>query len=128
MTQIRYYETSTWPRNILLLWKSREWEYKTFPSVRSFMDRQFKLHNYGHLSHWSFEKPNKETRFFKTASFRGGSPFHSSFLPPRSEAFQRVKMAVAGLYKRSLPSPPAIDFSSTQGRVTFSPLPSAYIC
>ncbi|KAH6773136.1 phytochelatin synthase 1 [Perilla frutescens var. hirtella] len=31
-----------------------------------------------------------------------------------------VKMAVAGFYKRSLPSPPAVDFSSPQGKELFT--------
>lgn len=29
-------------------------------------------------------------------------------------------MAMAGLYRRSLPSPPAIDFASSEGKVSYS--------
>lgn len=52
----------------------------------------------------------------KTACF-AGSGIHNLFLPAHSEACLCVKMAVAGFYRRSLPSPPAIDFSSQQGKV-----------
>lgn len=31
----------------------------------------------------------------------------------------RRKMAMAGLYRRVLPSPPAIDFASNEGKVSF---------